>query len=98
MASVVVITGASAGVGRAAAIAFARKGSRVALLARGQESLEEAREEIERLGGKALAIPTDVAFAVQVERAADRVERELGPIDFCVINAMVSWFYHTLGS
>jgi len=58
---VVVITGASAGVGRAAALAFAARGDRVALLARGTEGLEGARREIERAGGTALAIPVDVA-------------------------------------
>ena len=86
------MTGASAGVGRATALAFAREGARVALLARGRERLEETRAEIERLGGTALAIPTDVAFADQVERAAERVENELGPIDVWVNNAMATVF------
>src|SRR5687768_11417583 len=87
---VVVITGASAGVGRATARAFARFGARVGLLARGEDGLEAARTEIEAAGGKALVLPTDVADPSQVEAAADAVERELGPIDVWVNNAMVS--------
>jgi len=92
---VVVVTGASAGVGRATAVAFALKGAKVALLARGPERLERAREEIERFGGTALVIPTDVASADQVEAAADRIERELGPIDIWVNNAMATIFSRT---
>src|SRR5437763_400063 len=75
---VVVVTGASAGVGRATAQAFARRGARVGLLARGRAGLEGARREVEELGGKALAVPTDVSDAEAVERAAEAVERELG--------------------
>lgn len=89
---VVVVTGASAGVGRAAAVAFAREGARVALLARGKEGLESARREVELAGGKALSIVVDVADADAVEAAADSVERELGPIDVWVNNAMVTIF------
>lgn len=89
---VVVITGASAGVGRAAVRAFARQGADIGLLARGVDGLEAARHEVEGKGGCALAIPTDVADAVAVERAAERIERELGPIDVWVNNAMVSVF------
>jgi short-subunit dehydrogenase len=96
MARVVVVTGASAGVGRAASMAFARQGFHLALLARGRERLEETRADIERLGARALVIPTDVAFADQVERAADRVEIELGPIDVWVNNAMATVFSPTL--
>ena len=89
---VVVITGASAGVGRATAHAFARQGAFIGLLARGTEGLEAAREEAEALGGRAVAIPTDVANAQQVEHAASRVEDELGPIDIWVNNAMTTIF------
>jgi len=89
---VVVVTGASAGVGRATAIAFAKKGAAVALLARGIEGLEGAAREVEALGGKALIIPIDVSDAAQIEAAAARVEQELGPIDVWVNNAMVTLF------
>ena len=58
---VVVVTGASAGVGRAIACAFARRGAQIGLLARGQAGLEAAQKEVEQLGGKALVLPTDVA-------------------------------------
>lgn len=89
---VVVITGASAGVGRAAARAFAREGCRLGLLARGRERLEAAVAEVEALGGGAVAVPTDVANADEVEAAASTVERTLGPIDIWVNNAMTSVF------
>ncbi|HEX8219037.1 MAG TPA: SDR family oxidoreductase [Chloroflexia bacterium] len=89
---VVVITGASAGVGRATVQAFARRGARIGLLARGEEGLVGARRDAERLGGKALILPTDVADAGQVEAAAEAVEREFGPIDVWVNNAMTSVF------
>lgn len=88
----VAITGASAGVGRAAALAFARRGWRVALLARGTDGLEAAQREIEHAGGTALAIAIDVADHAQVEAAAERIERELGPIDVWVNNAMATIF------
>jgi NAD(P)-dependent dehydrogenase (short-subunit alcohol dehydrogenase family) len=92
MSKVIVVTGGSAGVGRATAKAFARRGDRVALLARGAESLEGAAREVADAGGKPLPVSVDVADHDQVEEAADRVERELGPIDVWVNNAMVTVF------
>ena len=90
---VVVVTGASAGVGRAVVAAYARRGARIALLARGRAGLEGARAQAERLGSeRALPIPTDVSDADAVEAAAEQAERELGPIDVWVNNAMVSVF------
>ncbi|HEY1240288.1 MAG TPA: SDR family oxidoreductase [Bryobacteraceae bacterium] len=89
---VVVITGASAGAGRATARRFARENASIGLLARGTEGLEAARAEVERCGGRALAIPTDVADPEQVEAAAETVEREFGPIDIWVNNAMTTVF------
>jgi NAD(P)-dependent dehydrogenase (short-subunit alcohol dehydrogenase family) len=89
---VVVVTGASAGVGRATARAFGRLGARVALLARGRDGLEAARGEIEAAGGRALVLPVDVARADDVDAAAGAAERELGPIDVWINNAMVSVF------
>jgi NAD(P)-dependent dehydrogenase (short-subunit alcohol dehydrogenase family) len=89
---VAVITGASAGVGRAVAREFGKLGLSIGLLARGKEGLEAAKREVEQAGGKAVAIPTDVADAEQVEQAAARVERELGPIDIWVNNAMATVF------
>jgi short-subunit dehydrogenase len=89
-AEVVAITGASGGIGRAAARRFAADGARVALLARGRKGLEAAAREVEEAGGKALVIPIDVASYEQVEAAAGRVEDELGPIDVWVNNAMVT--------
>lgn len=86
------ITGASAGVGRAAARAFGREGDWVGLLARGVDGLEAARREIEEFGGRAMVLPTDVADAAQVEAAAAAVEAEFGPIDVWVNNAMASVF------
>ena len=89
---VVVITGASAGVGRATVREFARHGAWIGLVARGVDGLKAARREVEALGGKALVLPTDVADAEQVEAAARQVEKRLGPIDIWVNNAMASVF------
>ncbi|HET9200954.1 MAG TPA: SDR family oxidoreductase [Dehalococcoidia bacterium] len=89
---VVVITGGSAGIGRATAVEFARSGAHVALLARGADRLESARAEVEAAGGRAMAARVDVADAEEVEAAAGRVENELGPIDIWINNAMVSVF------
>jgi len=88
----VVVTGASAGVGRAVAHAFARRGCRVALLARGERGLEEARQECLTLGGEAIAIPTDVADPSRVEDAAQVAEESFGPIDVWVNDAMATVF------
>src|SRR5689334_12151412 len=89
---IAVITGASAGIGRATAVAFARRGWRVALLARGVEGLEGARREVQSAGADAFVIPTDVSDYAQVEAAAARVEEEWGPIDAWVNNAMATIF------
>ena len=89
---VVVVTGASAGLGRAIAHAFARKGARIGLLARNPEALEACRRECEALGGEGLVLPTDVSIADDVEAAASRVEEAFGPIDVWVNDAMVSVF------
>ncbi len=88
----IVVTGASAGVGRAIALEFARQGADVALLARGRERLDSAAGEIRRLGRRALPICVDVADAGAVDEAAEQVERELGPIDVWVNDAMVTIF------
>jgi NAD(P)-dependent dehydrogenase (short-subunit alcohol dehydrogenase family) len=89
---VVVVTGASAGLGRAIVRAFAREGARIGLVSRNQQRLEEAKQEIESLGGQALVLPTDVSNADAVEAAAQAVEDHFGPLDVWVNNAMVSVF------
>ncbi|HEY4289849.1 MAG TPA: SDR family oxidoreductase [Puia sp.] len=89
---VVVITGASAGLGRALVRAFARQGANIGLLARGIDGLTAAKEEVEEWACKAVIAPTDVSNAGEVEAAADRIETELGPIDIWINNAMVSVF------
>jgi NAD(P)-dependent dehydrogenase (short-subunit alcohol dehydrogenase family) len=89
---VVVVTGASSGVGRATARAFAEQGANVGLLARGSDGLEGAARDVEAAGGIALAIATDVADPDAVEAAAAEIENELGPIDVWVNDAMTSVF------
>src|SRR5207302_4488277 len=89
---VVVITGASAGVGRATARAFGKRGAKVGLIARGNDGLEAAKREIEELGGEAIVLPLDVADENAVEQAAAEVERVFGPIDIWINNAMLSVF------
>ena len=84
MTRVVVVTGASGGIGRASAVAFGRRGDKVALLARGESGLEGAVREVEEAGGTALPIEVDVADSDQVDAAAERIEAELGPIDVWV--------------
>jgi len=88
----IVITGASAGVGRATAMAFARRGCRVALMARGRARLESAKEEVERAGGVGLVLPVDVAEADAVFQAADEVIASWGGIDVWINNAMATIF------
>lgn len=90
--NVVVVTGASSGVGRAIARAFADEGAHLGLIARSIEGLEGAAGEVRAAGGRALVLPLDVADAEAVESAAARIERELGPIDIWVNDAMVSIF------
>jgi NAD(P)-dependent dehydrogenase (short-subunit alcohol dehydrogenase family) len=88
----VVITGASGGIGRATARLMAHRGDRLGLLARGELGLAAAARDVERLGGRALAVPVDTADHAAVEAAADRVEAELGPIDVWVNVAFSSVF------
>lgn len=88
----VVITGASAGLGRAMVREFAKQGANVGLLARGEEGLNAAKKEVEELGGKALAVVTDVSKADEVEEAAKKIEEHFGGIDIWINNAMVSVF------
>jgi NAD(P)-dependent dehydrogenase (short-subunit alcohol dehydrogenase family) len=90
--NVVVVTGASAGVGRATVRRFAERGADVGLLARDTDGLAAAAKEVEAAGGRAVAVPTDVADPSQVEAAAEAVERELGPIEVWVNDAMTSVF------
>lgn len=87
---VVMITGASAGIGRAIARAFARQGARIGLLARGRAGLEGARRDVEAAGGQAIVLQADVADADAVEQAAARLEAAFGPIDIWINNAMAS--------
>jgi NAD(P)-dependent dehydrogenase (short-subunit alcohol dehydrogenase family) len=87
---VVVVTGASAGIGRATVRRFAKDGAQIGLIARNVEALENAKREVEEAGGKALVLPLDLADHEAVEAAAQRVEDELGPIDIWINNAMNS--------
>lgn len=87
---VVVITGASAGVGRATARAFAKRGAKIGLIARGGQGLEATRQDVENLGGQAIIIQADVVDAAALDDAASRVEEAFGPIDVWVNNAMVT--------
>ena len=89
---VVVVTGASAGLGRAVVRAFAREGAHIGLLARGRDGLEAAAREVESLGGRALVLGVDVADADKVDQAAETIEQKFGPIDIWINNAMVSVF------
>ena len=89
---VVVITGASAGVGRATVRKFANHGASIGLIARGRDGLDAAAREVQAAGGKALVLPVDVSHPDEVEAAAEQVEREFGPIDIWVNNAMTSVF------
>jgi NAD(P)-dependent dehydrogenase (short-subunit alcohol dehydrogenase family) len=89
---IVVITGASAGVGRATARAFGKRGAKVGLIARGRDGLEAAKREIESCGGEALVLPLDVSDEKAVEQAAGEVESAFGPIDIWINNAMLSVF------
>lgn len=89
---IVVVTGGTAGVGRATAVEFARQGADIAILARGRERLQSTCEEVESLGCRALGLSVDVADAGAIEAAAERIETELGPIDVWVNNAFVGIF------
>lgn len=89
---VMVITGATSGVGRATARRFARNGATIGLIARGEEALRATAKEVEQLGGVALELPADVSSAAEVEAAAEEAEAELGPIDLWVNNAMTTVF------
>jgi NAD(P)-dependent dehydrogenase (short-subunit alcohol dehydrogenase family) len=91
-AKIVVITGASAGVGRATAREFAKRGDTVVLIARGEEGLEGAAEDVRAAGGTPFIVPLDVSDAAAVDAAADRIEAEVGPIDVWVNDAFASVF------
>ncbi len=89
---VIVITGGSAGVGRATAKKFAKDGCKIGLIARGIEGLEGARKDVDALGGKALILQIDVADAEAIENAASKVEEKFGPIDIWINDAMTTIF------
>jgi NAD(P)-dependent dehydrogenase (short-subunit alcohol dehydrogenase family) len=92
MSEIVVVTGSTSGVGRAIAHRFAREGAQIALLARNRKGLDATAKEVERLGGKALPLPTDVSDYDAVEAAAAATEEALGPIDIWINNAMTTIF------
>ena len=87
-----IMTGASGGIGRAVARAFAARGDKIALLARGKKGLEGVVRDVEDAGAIALAVPTDVADSDQVEEAASTAENTLGPIDIWINVAFTSVF------
>src|SRR3954447_7242453 len=91
-AEVVVVTGATSGIGRAIARRFAQDGARIGLIARGREALEHTKEEIEQAGGQALVLATDLADFDAVRSAAAAVEEAFGPIDIWINNAMTTVF------
>ena len=88
----VVITGASSGIGRATVRRFAAPGVNIGLIARGRDGLKAARDEVERVGGRALMLPSDVADAEAVDAAAQAVEEALRPIDIWINDAMATGF------
>lgn len=89
---VIVVTGASGGVGRAVVRLLGKQGTRIGLLARGRDALDGAKREVEQAGGQGLVLPTDVSQFDQVEAAAQAVEEALGPIDVWINDAMVSMY------
>src|SRR5436190_16350773 len=89
---VVVVTGATSGIGRAIARRFAQDGAQIGLIARGREALENAKKEVEEAGGRAVVIPTDLADWDAVKSAASAIEEALGPIDIWINNAMATIF------
>ncbi len=89
---VVVVTGASAGLGRAIVRKFAAQGAKIGLIARGEDGLNAAKKEVENAGSKATIAITDVSDSAAVEKAANLIEKDLGPIDIWINNAMVSVF------
>src|SRR5690348_8408326 len=92
MPKVIVITGASSGIGRATVRRFAGPGVKLALIARNRDGLEGARQEVERAGGEALLLPADVSDADAVEATAAATEEALGPIDIWINVAMTTVF------
>lgn len=89
---VIAITGASAGIGRATAHAFAKSGARIGLIARSEKALEDTKAEVEKAGGQALVLPCDISDAEAVEQAAQKLEDHFGPIDVWINSAMISVF------